>query len=122
MNTYPIVREISYIDPTQLVAVSPREGLLFLDSRNTDLQQGRYSFLAISPFKMWVGDEDNTLNPFEVIENALKTFSLPRREELPPFQGGIAGMFGYELGRYLENLPPPKSSTLIFEANGTILR
>ena len=28
---------------------------------------------------------------------------------MPPFQGGAAGLFSYDLGRSLERLPPPKS-------------
>ncbi len=28
---------------------------------------------------------------------------------LPPFQGGAAGLFGYELNRFVERLPPPRA-------------
>ncbi len=31
---------------------------------------------------------------------------------LPPFQGGVAGFLGYEFGRRLERLPPPRADDL----------
>jgi para-aminobenzoate synthetase component 1 len=47
------------------------------------------------------------LDPFEY----LSRWSAANRREslagLPPFQGGIAGYLGYELGRWIERLPVP---------------
>lgn len=42
------------------------------------------------------------------IRDRLVRWSTERTEGLPPFQGGAAGCFGYELGRGLERLPPPE--------------
>lgn len=106
MDSYPIVIEIPLIDPEQLISVCSREGLLFLDSRATDLTRGRYSFLGISPFEMLMIKQGENRDPFEVLDTKLKAYSLSKIEGLPPFQGGVAGMFGYELGHYLETLPP----------------
>lgn len=105
-ESYPIAIEIPFVDHEQLISVCPREGLLFLDSRATDLTRGRYSFLGILPFEMLIVKQEENQDPFEMLKEKVKAYSLPKIEELPPFQGGAAGMLGYELGHYLEKLPP----------------
>ncbi len=37
--------------------------------------------------------------------SGLRSFAATAVPGLPPFQGGAAGLFGYELGRSLENVP-----------------
>ena len=49
-----------------------------------------------------------TNDPFEELEAALKPVRVRNDPRLPPFQGGAVGLFGYELGCYLEKLPAPK--------------
>jgi len=39
----------------------------------------------------------------------LARFAAATVPELPPFQGGAAGLFSYDLGRSLESLPPPRA-------------
>lgn len=106
MNHYPLVAEIPFVDPESLIQVCPREGLIFLDSRATDLTRGRYSFLGILPFEIIkIAPEENS-HFFEVLKTKMAAYSLSNIEGLPPFQGGVAGMLGYELGHCLEKLPP----------------
>ncbi len=38
-------------------------------------------------------------------QSALNQYPTLPRSDLPPFQGGAAGLFGYELGRSLESVP-----------------
>lgn len=105
MSSYPIVVEIPFIDPEMVINSCSREGMLFLDSRATDLTRGRYSFLGFSPFEILMIEPGEKIDLFEVLKTKIEAYSLEKIEGLPPFQGGAAGMFGYELGYYLENLP-----------------
>lgn len=111
MNTYPLVSEILPPDPETLLTALPPEGLLFLDSSRYDPKMGRYSFLAFSPFQILECTEDRI---FDELSELLNRYQLTRLENLPPFQGGVAGMLGYELGKYLENLPASKQNDLGF--------
>lgn len=118
---FPIVEEINYCDPVSVFSALPKQGALFLDSARTD-SNGRYSFIGVSPFRMMcckngmITIDDSTLkaNPFDELTKALAEFSLKTVPDLPPFQGGIAGMFGYELGSYLEKIPKSAQDDLAF--------
>ena len=102
--------------------------LVFLDSAQS-APRGRYSFVTADPFD-WIslpakgradfreGPEDAHvqsgpsrgsahLSPFAVLEEKLAEFSQETLPSLPPFQGGAAGMLGYDLCQHLERLPRP---------------
>jgi para-aminobenzoate synthetase component 1 len=80
--------------------------VLFLDSaRHSDL--GRYSFLAADPFE-WISSRGAHSDPFPVLAERLQQWSMERVPDLPPFQGGAAGVFGYDLCHHLEKLPRPR--------------
>ena len=78
---------------------------------------GRYSFLTVDPFQVlrgragraeWVGPQGvrpAAGNPLAELRGALREYSLPTGRNLPPFCGGAAGMFGYELASDLEVIP-----------------
>lgn len=88
------------------VRLCGRPHCLFLDSARRDPVLGRYSFVASDPFSYWergVGERDS-LGELATILHKFRIESLP---ELPPFQGGAAGLFTYDLGRQLERLPAP---------------
>lgn len=77
---------------------------LFLDSAVVHPHLGRYSFLTADPFDYWQrrpGDSDS----LGELSQRWARFHAPPLADLPPFQGGAAGLLGYELGRQLENLP-----------------
>ncbi len=79
--------------------------LLFLDSaQGTPL--GRYSFVTADPFE-WVLPTSGS-DPFAVLEEQLGDFPQETLPNLPPFQGGAAGMLGYDLCHHLERLPQPR--------------
>ena len=113
MQSFPWVEELLMQDPLHVFAKVPREGALWLDSAATGSAQGRYSFIAFSPFKTLTCKNAQD-NPFEQIAGLLAQYTLTPIAELPPFQGGVAGMFGYELGSYLEKLPHAKNDHLAF--------
>lgn len=88
---------------------------LLFDSALLHEDYGRYSYIAIEPFKtLWVKDGqiriDDILiapnnNPFLLLKELLSKFSTDNLPQLPPFQGGAAGAFAYDLYQYLENIP-----------------
>lgn len=120
MNESLFVLEILPPDPEALMAILPQEGLLFLDSSNTKSVQGRYSFLGFAPQKilrcqqgqLWCNDVVVEGTIFDYLQKEYRSFTFTGRQDLPPFQGGWAGMLGYESARYLEKLPQAKQDDI----------
>lgn len=109
---YPLVEELSWREPLSVFACVPRTAALWLDSAAIS-KQGRYSFIAFSPFETYTS-KNAANNPFDKLAEALARYRLDLIADLPPFQGGIAGVFGYELGGYLEKLPQSPLDDLAF--------
>jgi para-aminobenzoate synthetase component 1 len=91
--------------------------LLFLDSASPHPSLGRYSFVMADPFMslrargdhVWIdGAGPLRANPWSVLAARHRHFHTETIVELPPFQGGVAGLFGYGLCHHLERLPRPK--------------
>src|SRR5262245_14548170 len=79
---------------------------------------GRYSFLAFEPFcellahgtEITVREGDKTrqfesADPLDELRRRLAAFKAVHLPELPPFEGGAIGYAGYDVVRYVENLP-----------------
>src|SRR5688500_1337748 len=79
---------------------------------------GRYSFLAFEPFEQLTahgtrvtvrsarGDEQfESPDPLDELRRRLAAHQAVRLPELPPFEGGAIGYAGYDVVRYVENLP-----------------
>ncbi len=102
----PLVKEIVYKDPNlYFAAFSESDGAVFLDSADFATDCGdtnRYSYILVNPFELFITDE--TKNPFACLKEKLKTFVLDTRNDLPPFQGGVAGYFSYDLCHDLYNI------------------
>lgn len=93
--------------------------LLFLDSAEQHPERGRYSYIAADPCGALLtqsfrpsgeanDDKSERTLPSDPLERAkvrLRQCPLTAVPELPPFQGGLAGCFGYGYGRALERLP-----------------
>ncbi|MEM8944061.1 MAG: aminodeoxychorismate synthase component I [Planctomycetota bacterium] len=105
-DEFPIVARL----PANLTAVSVFEKLarqphvIFFDSVTEQSPLGRYSFVAADPFE-WIVATDNERAPLSKAERAGRQFTTASHPDLPPFQGGAAGLFGYEVGGTLENIP-----------------
>lgn len=73
----------------------------------------RYSFLAVDPFltitsrgeRTEINGADQPGDPFHILKELLARHQTPRVAGLPPFQGGAAGYFAYDLVRHLERVP-----------------
>jgi len=109
----PLVREL----PADLTVVEAFTRLahlahpLFFDSARRDDTQGRYSFVAVDPFQ-WFVQTATTENVLSEIEQAWQTYPAQTLPDLPPFQGGAAGLFSYELAQTLEQLPAASTNDL----------
>jgi len=77
---------------------------LFLDSAQHDPLLGRYSFLAADPFEFLELPADGS-DGLAVLAQRMTGLRTAAVAELPPFQGGAAGVLSYDLGRSLEVLP-----------------
>jgi para-aminobenzoate synthetase component 1 len=81
--------------------------LLFLDSAAEDSPFGRYSFVTADPFD-WLTTRGGDDNPFPRLAEWLDRYRAETVPGLPPFQGGVAGLFGYDLCHHIERLPRPR--------------
>ena len=74
-------------------------------ARDPDLH-GRWSFIAFDPFETMIWREGDTAAPLASLKARLAECAIPLHPDAPPFTGGAAGFFGYDLARTLERLPP----------------
>lgn len=99
--------------------LAPERRAVLFDGRGAPAGLARWSMLCWDPVDVVdVSVGDGVLRPgepdvFARVDEALerrwpgrpRTDAAPRDERLPPFRGGAAGWFGYDLGRQLERLP-----------------
>lgn len=117
----PFVSELSDTNPTHAFeAFAHLPYTLFLDSVDQQHPDANYAFVCFHPLEMIEAkdgavtitsrDQQTTLrdaDPFDEIQERLNAWSLTDEflDDLPPFQGGAAGLFGYDLAHGLEALP-----------------
>lgn len=116
-----IAEEIPWLDP--IAAFAPFAGTphaLLLDSSLADGAQGRHTYVAARPRHVLRARRGRATLDGRPVDGggfaALAALLGPRRAtdpRLPPFQGGAAGLFGYDLCHELERLPeagpPPEA-------------
>src|SRR4051794_29602356 len=76
--------------------------LLFLDSADRHPERGRYSYVAADPVEWITGWQRD---PFAELARKLEPLRTETISGLPPFQGGLAGLFGYGLQHVVERIP-----------------
>jgi para-aminobenzoate synthetase component I len=106
--TGPLVEEVLPCPEVHdaLGAFADQLGLILLDSALVREPTGRYSFLAADPFETVILQRTPFgTDPFEPLRRKLRQFPTEPIAGLPPFQGGIAGLFSYELGGAFERIP-----------------
>jgi para-aminobenzoate synthetase component 1 len=82
---------------------------VYFDSARRDPVLGRYSFIAADPFDfIEVSAEPDEVNSFAQLARRLREFQSQTIPDLPPFQGGAAGAFSYDLSRQIERVPRPR--------------
>src|SRR5690606_17112384 len=98
-TTPPVYELIPLPDPWEVARkLAHLPYLLFLDSAERHTERGRYSYVMADPVQVF----DDL---FETITPAV-SYST-RHDDLPPFQGGLAGLIGYGLSRRLERVAEP---------------
>lgn len=115
MNNYLamsiFVEEIPFCLPIDAFhRISQDKWSILFDSAQYDNQCGRYSYIAVNPFKtlevkngkIFLDYSEKKKNPFTILKDLLKEYFLSPLPELPPFQGGAAGAFSYDLFQYME--------------------
>jgi para-aminobenzoate synthetase component 1 len=88
-------------------------GLAFLDSALPHEALGRYSFIAADPVHRIVARDGRTQidgrdfagSAFDAADHLLQRYPLAGRPDLPPFQTGLVGAFGYGLRHAVEDVP-----------------
>ncbi len=106
-------REIANLTTTQaLQRLAFLPGCLLFDSAKQMLDAdkqplGRFSFLMADPFETIV-QPVGAADPLSPIADLLARYQTPTIAGLPPMQGGVAGLFSYDLNRSFESLPAAK--------------
>jgi para-aminobenzoate synthetase component 1 len=120
-----LIEEVPFCDPLSVFAAVVREPFaLLLDSATAAPHQdpslqGRWTYIAADPFTVLTKRQGQTclngipqnVGALELLNQQANALALapnwPEEDGLPPFSGGLAGMFGYELAQELEKLPTP---------------
>jgi para-aminobenzoate synthetase component 1 len=107
--TLPLVEElVPAPDPWDVAhKLAHLPHLLFLDSADNQGLRGQYSYVTADPVSWLTGQVYNFAydHPFEALPFPLRQFPMDSSPDLPPFQGGLAGLFGYDLCHWIERLP-----------------
>ena len=77
-----------------LMALAAQPHCLLLDSATHDARLGRYSFLAADPFEFFTVAAGK-VGGLERLGSHLLRWKAATRSDLPPFQGGAAGLLSY---------------------------
>jgi para-aminobenzoate synthetase component 1 len=115
----PFVFDIKTTAGEAFAALQTQPYSLWLDSADTAHTQGRYSYIVSHPVEMIEAKDGRVTvtnsaqqtvlrcDPFDILNERLAAWKSEAEtvEGLPPFQGGLAGFFGYDLARSIENLP-----------------
>jgi para-aminobenzoate synthetase component 1 len=111
--TMPLVHELDPApDPWELINhFGHQANILFLDSADRDSPLGRFSYVAAES-RGGIGSHrsvaEDSLANLAGDDYLLRQASFRAVPDLPPFQGGIAGLFGYEFCHELETIPRPR--------------
>lgn len=103
--TLSLDRVPSIADALNAFSNLPR--VCLLESAKLIPSLGRYSFLMADPFQVSEFSADSG-DPFQETKDILDRCKSQTLSDLPPFQGGAAGLFSYELGHYYEKIPKAK--------------
>jgi para-aminobenzoate synthetase component 1 len=86
---------------------------LFFDSNDPKHPENKWSFLCFDPLEVITAKNGEIThnhknighaNIFDFLKSRMAKYEFPSHENIP-FTGGMAGYWGYDLGRQLEDLP-----------------
>ena len=115
INRQTAIREIEWIEPEMLFqAMHDNAGFVWLDSGMDSGRNSRWSYIMWEPFALISGmGEEYTFktndateqfggDPFKLVKSFLSDNKSANDTSLPPFNGGAAGFFGYDLLKHCE--------------------
>jgi para-aminobenzoate synthetase component 1 len=117
----PLFQEIAYLDPSVAFrAFADYPGAILLESAQKQPDFGRYSFLMADPWqileskqgKTYLDDQEHNTSFFDLLQDQLNQYKSLHVDGFPPFQGGVAGYLGYEMGQFLETFSPAEHNEL----------
>ncbi len=105
-DTLPLVEVLdASLDTVEVFRrLSSLPHVVFFDSAMPSARLGRYSFVAADPVE-WLSVAADGSDALGELARRFATLPSTTRSDLPPFQGGWAGMLGYELARSFERVP-----------------
>jgi anthranilate synthase component 1 len=124
-NTIPICEELVFDAHTPLAVFNQfkqEDSFVFLEGLSTHQRYGRYSYLALDPYKSLLcyensynvikGDLKETFSGtvYDALETELAAIKYP--DESPEFYSGIIGNLSYECLHHLDAVTPPKQRSL----------
>ncbi|MBF0345681.1 MAG: anthranilate synthase component I family protein [Nitrospirae bacterium] len=108
---------MTYCAPFQYYSILRQKNSFILESVRGSLITARYSFIGFDPYLIVKAkgelveiQKDNkrslsTKNPLTRLKELLRDYPQRLSSDLPPFQGGAAGLLSYDLVRCIENIP-----------------
>lgn len=105
-----LIEECPYIEPLDAYgAFAGYADSHILDSGDRD----RFAYVVVSPLHKLMAKNGQVIlddfpvpgDPFAVLADLMAGYSMAINPDLPPFQGGVVGYFGYELAHQIEDLP-----------------
>jgi len=107
-SSVPVVVELDPVPDvvSSLEAVADWPDVVLLESRIDREEVSRYSFLVADPVEFVTCEvPQRGADPFARLRVLLETSATDRVAGLPPFQGGVMGVLGYELAAAWEDTP-----------------
>ena len=104
----PVVVELDPVPDvvSSLAAVADWPDVVLLESRIDREEVSRYSFLVADPVEFVTCEvPQRGVDPFARLRVLLEASARDRVAGLPPFQGGVMGVLGYELAAAWEQTP-----------------
>ncbi|HXX54239.1 MAG TPA: chorismate-binding protein, partial [Thermodesulfovibrionales bacterium] len=109
--------EIPYTSPDSLYPLFSGSASFVFESVKGPEKIARYSFIGFDPYlsvcvkgnksevRSEVSCSVTDMHPLRLLGELLEDYAQKPVNELPPFQGGAAGLLSYDFVRYLERLP-----------------
>ena len=113
----PLYKEIPYLSPCLLYEPLSSPNSFLLESVKGPAKIARYSFIGFEPCLIFTSKNGfitieskgkKTIfsgRPLNKLKELVQAYKQNSFEYLPPFQGGIIGLFGYDFVHYFERLP-----------------
>jgi anthranilate/para-aminobenzoate synthase component I len=113
----PLHQEIPYAFPGRIYEVLASKNSFFLESVKGPATIARYSFIGFDPPLIFKakdgrieiessgGSNMSSGRPLRALKEIVMGYQQASCDYLPPFQGGVVGIFSYDFVQYLERLP-----------------